>query len=271
MIILSLLCFKSFSSKNYNKNDAVIAYAVKISPEDIPIQSYSPDSLFLFKSLVNRKNSKESIDNMFFGNSFQDVGFHMNFQKNIQNHFLTELALSDKNTNILDNMIKNNYWVQLSIDDLPCWYRIGQIVEGVAQIYQQILFEIYYNNFQIIEAKVSAVNLTSITSSTTITYSVVWKKTDRKFNDRISAYKNDDFFKNPIHKYAIINSGLLCFLLVLLVILLNNNIMGRDYKQIAQEAAFDGFEAEINTEKGWKALHGDVFRPPKHLSFLSIV
>lgn len=272
MLFLSLLCFRSYSSKNYQKNDDVIAYAVKIGPEDNPIESYSPNSIFLFQSSINPQNSKKSIDNMFFGKSFQDVGFHMNYQKNIQNHFLTELTLSYKNINVLDNMIRNNYWVQLSIDDLPCWYHIGMIADGSPQIYQQILFEIYYNNNQIIEAKASATNLTSITpDSKTISYSVAWKKTERKYSDRGLAYSNDAFFKNPIHKYSLINSCLLSFLLILLVALLFNNIMGRDYNHQAQEAAFDGFEAEVNTEKGWKALHGDVFRPPKQLSFLSMI
>ncbi|KAK8885376.1 Transmembrane 9 superfamily member 3 [Tritrichomonas musculus] len=272
MILLFLLCFISFS-RSYQKNDIIIAYANKIGPENDPIESYSPDYFFLNQLGVNRKNSKKSIDDMFFGNNFQDVGFHMAFQKNYQNHFFTEITLTSEKIDVLDRIIRNDYLVQLSIDDLPCWYHIGSFIDGTSQIYQKINFEIHYNNFKIIEAKASSANLTSLTISSPITmsYSVTWKKTDRKYSDRLQLYSNDEFFKNSIHKYALINSGLLCFLLILLVALLFNNIMSRDYNHLAQEAAFDGFEVEINTEKGWKALHGDVFRPPKHLSFLSMI
>ena len=218
MLFLSLLFSLSFSSKFYQKNDLVIAYVNKIGPEDNPLESYSPNSVFFFQSLVKPKTLRKSINDIFFGNNLQDIGFHMKFQNNIQNNFLTEIALTNKNAILLENMLKNKYWVQLSIDDLPCWYHIGKIIDGIPQIYQKIQFEILYNDFRIIEAKVSTSNITSYTSfspsSTTITYSVVWKKTDRKFNDRESLYVNEAFFKNPIHRYSLINSFLLCFLLI---------------------------------------------------------
>ncbi|OHS94697.1 Transmembrane 9 superfamily member 3 [Tritrichomonas foetus] len=275
MLILLIFLFKASIARTYNEDDVIIAYASKIGPEDNPAEYYPIKNFPIFQnSKIDLKPSpRRSLDDIIFGNCLTDVGFHFNFKKNINDQIFAEIDLNNQNNaNILNNAIQNSYWIQLFIDDLPVFYHIGNFQNGVSQIYQKVIFNIDYNDRnEIIEINVTTSSPKKIADNIKLTFSVNWIQTNRNYNDRSYKYTNDEFFKHPIHKYSLINSGLLVFLLIVLIILLLNRISAREYNRLIQDAAFDSFEVDINSEKGWKALHGDVFRPPFRLSPLSMI
>jgi transmembrane 9 superfamily protein 3 len=107
-------------------------------------------------------------------------------------------------------------------------------------------------------------------SELSFTYSVTWNEVGLSYPDRAAKLSDPGFFRAPVHFYAALNTGLLDLLLVILVAILMTRIVARDYNRLIQEAAFDGFDVDLASEQGWKALHGDVFRPPVNLGFLSV-
>jgi transmembrane 9 superfamily protein 3 len=97
-----------------------------------------------------------------------------------------------------------------------------------------------------------------------MTYSIKWKSGHaRRYKDLPA--------DRQVHRYALINSALLVCLLVILISFLLNRILARDYNRYIQEVAFDGFEIDLGTEQGWKALHGDVFRPAANFPILAVL
>lgn len=268
MLIFSL-CFLS-SYHVFSPKDSIIAYANKIGPEDNLITSYFPSTFCLFDSKKNLK-SRRNINDIFFGNEHLDIGLHFQFQTNSKKTPFVELTLNADQRKELQEAITNNYLVELSIDQIITHYHLGSVSENEAKIFGNIQFIIFHNKGQIIEVQISEEKPIDISTSKPLklTFSVTWKETDSI--KRVSQNSNPLFFRHPIHKYSVINSGLLSILLILLVILLYNNIISADTNRRIQEAAFDGFEVDVNIEKGWKALHGDVFRPPSYLTILSMI
>jgi transmembrane 9 superfamily protein 3 len=64
---------------------------------------------------------------------------------------------------------------------------------------------------------------------------------------------------------------MLFVLLGLLVFVLSSRLLVRDSNRNVQDAVFEGFDIDTSSEKGWKVLHGDVFRPPRSLALWSIL
>lgn len=94
-------------------------------------------------------------------------------------------------------------------------------------------------------------------------YSVQWEPSDIAWASRWDSYlKMEDV---EIHWFSIINSlvtviflsGILAFIMV--------RTLRRDIARYNEEDKEEALE-----QTGWKLVHGDIFRPPKHALFLSI-
>lgn len=90
------------------------------------------------------------------------------------------------------------------------------------------------------------------------TYSVEWKKSAVSWASRWDTYlaMNDV----QIHWFSIINSLVVVFFLSGILTMIMIRTLRRD---IARYNTDDNYEETLE-ETGWKLVHGDVFRPPKH-------
>ncbi|CAH0556992.1 unnamed protein product [Brassicogethes aeneus] len=90
------------------------------------------------------------------------------------------------------------------------------------------------------------------------TYEVVWNKSDISWASRWDTYLAMSDVQ--IHWYSIINSIVVIFFLSGILTMIMVRTLRRD---IAKYNADENFDDTIE-ETGWKLVHGDVFRPPRH-------
>lgn len=90
------------------------------------------------------------------------------------------------------------------------------------------------------------------------TYSVEWKESAVSWASRWDTYLNMSDVQ--IHWFSIINSLVVVFFLSGILTMIMIRTLRRD---IARYNTDDNYEDTLE-ETGWKLVHGDVFRPPKH-------
>ena len=73
-----------------------------------------------------------------------------------------------------------------------------------------------------------------------------------------------------IHWFSIFNSFMMVIFLTGLVSMILLRTLRADYARYTRdEDDLEALERDMSEESGWKLVHGDVFRPPKHLAFLA--
>lgn len=118
-----------------------------------------------------------------------------------------EMKLTSEEVKIFNNMVSNQYWYELFIDDLPMWGMVGEILrDNTHNTMEQHIFthrsiSLAYNNNRVVEANLTSENPVSIEENTVLkfTYSVVWKETEKSFDSRFDRYLEDEFFEHQIH------------------------------------------------------------------------
>ena len=271
ILFFNLLNFR-FSINNYSNNNYIPVYSSKIGPHDNPMETY-PYFYLPFCSNKNNLKPKQSFSDVFIGNYLFDIGINLKFNFNQTSENICKTKINKEFKYKFENAIKRNFWIQYYIDDLPIWSHVGLITSEGPQIFSHLIFSFYYNLNNIIEINISSNSPIKIIENENIefTFTSIWLPTNLSYKDRYIKYQDSIFFKHSVHFYSTLNSSLLVLLLIILVILTLNRVLTRDYHRFLQEAALDGFELDITIERGWKTLHGDVFRPPRHIHTLSIL
>ncbi|CAF0967265.1 unnamed protein product, partial [Didymodactylos carnosus] len=172
--------------------------------------------------------------------------------------------------------IKNHYWYQMFIDDLPVWGVVGEMDDSdkAAYIWTHKKFEIGYNGDRIVE-----VNLTSEAKvrlqpnmQLPFSYEIIWKPSDIQYAHRFDKYLDTGFFQHKIHWFSIFNSFMMVLFLVGLVSMILLRTLRKDYARYGKDDELDDMERDLGDEYGWKQVHGDVFRPPSFpLIFASLI
>eukprot|EP00916_Digyalum_oweni_P019784 GHVL01033026.1.p1 GENE.GHVL01033026.1~~GHVL01033026.1.p1 ORF type:complete len:418 (+),score=33.72 GHVL01033026.1:195-1448(+) len=96
------------------------------------------------------------------------------------------------------------------------------------------------------------------------TYDVVWTPSNIRWASRWDNYLN--MHDSQIHWFSIINSLMIVFFLSGMVAMILLRTLHRDIERYNEFASAD----EAQEERGWKLVHGDVFRKPQHSQFLAV-
>lgn len=178
--------------------------------------------------------------------------------------------------------MRNHYWYQFFLDDLPIWGMVGELAapempegspvpaegEGEPLLYTHKKFVVAYNGNRIIQVNLTSESPVAIAAGTTIefSYTVEWTSTEIPFSDRFYRYLDYDFFEHQIHWFSIFNSFMMVIFLTGIVSLILMRTLRKDYARYAHETGdLDDLDQELD-ESGWKQVHGDVFRPPPQLA-----
>ncbi|KAJ3066539.1 hypothetical protein HDU98_010145 [Podochytrium sp. JEL0797] len=184
--------------------------------------------------------------------------------------------------------IDRHYWYKMIIDDLPVYGYIGEVDSTTTPpkrfLYAHKTFRFKYNQDRIIDVEVEAekvplkdeseVDSVAEGAATAVqhvefTYSVVWEETKDSFEER---YKNHiTFFENKIHWFSIANSSMIVLLTMGFVVIILMRTLRKDMVRYDNVIGEDGgfLDSDLSDEYGWKQVHGDVFRPPMHLTALA--
>lgn len=164
------------------------------------------------------------------------------------------LGQSDRNTVYINNHLKLILSYHMHTKDK---YRVvGFEVETMSVNYNEVKFEGDTCNFP----DSPRPQIVSETSNTQLffTYSVEWKRSDVSWASRWDIYLG--MHDVQIHWFSIINSLVVVFFLSGILTMIMVRTLRRD---IARYNTEDNIEDTLE-ETGWKLIHGDVFRPPRH-------
>ena len=88
--------------------------------------------------------------------------------------------------NVQSISVKNHYWYQMYLDDLPIWGIVGEMEDKEFYIWTHKKFEIGYNGNQIIDVNLTSEGKTKLKlgEELAFSYEVTWKRSSLKFEVR---------------------------------------------------------------------------------------
>ncbi|XP_023323910.1 transmembrane 9 superfamily member 3 [Eurytemora carolleeae] len=250
----------------YKDNEEVVLWMNTVGPYHNRQETYGYFTLpFCQGPKPSIDHYHETLSEALQGTELEISGLEIDFKSDSSKTPYCKITLEDKSLKALLYAVKNHYWYQMYLDDLPIWGIVGEIEdkENAYYIWTHKKFEIGYNGNQIVD-----VNLTSegrsklqLGNSIEFTYEVSWKKSNVKFEDRFDKYLDPTFFQHRIHWFSIFNSFMMVIFLVGLVTMILMRTLRKDYARYSKEEDMDDMERDLGDEYGWKQVHGDVFRP----------
>jgi transmembrane 9 superfamily protein 3 len=240
-LLFPLILLAFVHAEEYQYNSPVILWENKVGPRDNPQEFYEYDSLpicGLSAQQGHKQEKRESLGEALQGYELVDSGIKFKFNVPEDNVIMCNFVMTEKEVNELSYAIKNNYYFELFLDDLPVWGEVGTIGQDIKNkhldpyIFTHRKYSISYNNNHIIH-----VNLTQLGESivvvkpgvnATLTYSVSWISTNTPYEHRFYRYLDNQFFENKIHWFAIFNSFMMVIFLVILVFIILMRTLRKD-------------------------------------------
>lgn len=292
---------------SYKPGDEVTLWANRVGPYHNPQETYSYYSLPFCRPDTAKptRHMHDGLGAVLEGNDMRDSGVLIRFREDLPRQTVCEIDMTKRNAHIFQAAVRNSYWYQMYLDELPMWGMVGQEVSGGEPapgsaavsstappddsgdaaaaraapagpverlIYTHKSLSIAYNGDRIIEVNLTSENPQPIRagSRVPVTISVKWGETDKDFDDRFDRYLDFDFFEHQIHFFAVFNSFMMVIFLCGLVVLILMRTLRNDYVRFTSED--DDMELErVIDETGWKQVHGDVFRSPTSLTLFSVL
>uniref|UniRef100_A0A7S1XWN7 Transmembrane 9 superfamily member n=1 Tax=Phaeomonas parva TaxID=124430 RepID=A0A7S1XWN7_9STRA len=93
------------------------------------------------------------------------------------------------------------------------------------------------------------------------TYDVIWESSDQSWASRWDVYLESDV-SPKVHWLAISNSLLVVLLMTGMIVIILVRALRRDLYRYSRVPT-DEDKADMEEDRGWKLVHGDVFRPPQ--------
>ncbi|XP_042873598.1 transmembrane 9 superfamily member 3-like isoform X2 [Penaeus japonicus] len=253
----------------YKDLEEVVLWMNTVGPYHNRQETYSYFSLpFCVGPKEKISHYHETLGEALQGVELEFSGLDIDFKTDVAKTVYCEVELDEVRLKTFVYAVKNHYWYQMYIDDLPIWGIVGEIDEAndAYYIWTHKKFDLGYNANQIVD-----VNLTSesrqkleLGAKIKFTYEVNWKKSGVKFEDRFDKYLDPNFFQHRIHWFSIFNSFMMVIFLVGLVSMILMRTLRKDYARYSKDEEMDDMERDLGDEYGWKQVHGDVFRPPSH-------
>ncbi|KAJ3225796.1 hypothetical protein HK099_006194 [Clydaea vesicula] len=290
--LILLLTFSAISANehnhHYNTNEQVVVWVDTVGPFANSQETYEFTQLpYCLGEKTLLDHHHETLGEALLGVELINLGTNIQFAKNEEKEILCKTTLSNSDIKTFIYAIRNNYWHQLYVDDLTAWVFVGEedeplsnndninnVEERKQYLYTMKNFSISYNGDQIIEVNVTNLNPVHLKPDAdemhiTFTYSVYWTKTDKLFSNRWAKYLDSDFFEHKIHWFSILNSFMMVIFLVGLVAVIMLRAISRDYARYDKEEGLLDLDRDLGDEYGWKQVHGDVFRSPSRLTWIS--
>lgn len=270
----------------YEVDEAVTVWFNKLTPRHNPQETYSFSSLPLCRgdSSAPERTYALGLGEAIEGFQMLDSRMDVQFLRDAKQKRLCSVQLSALNALQLRDALREQYWLQVYVDDLPAWGPVGKEAvtnDGNSQgfVYTHLSLMIYHNENQIIQVLYQPEDLIPLESpdealdeqSLDFTYSVTWVPTSTPFESRLNVYKDPGFFESNIHWFSILNSFIMVLLMCSLVGLILSRTLSKDYAQYEkQEQDVDTLGAVISDSAGWKQIAGEVFRAPSYLLLFTV-
>ncbi|CAG0903956.1 unnamed protein product [Cyprideis torosa] len=228
-------------SHTYSKGEEVVLWMNTVGPYHNRQETYA------YFSLPFCKGPKETIEHYHetLAEALQGVeldfsGLEISFLEDVPDREYCKVLIQEYSLNAFTYAIKNHYWYQMYMDDLPIWGIVGEVGDdGLFYLWTHKRLEIGYNGNQIVDVNLTSEKKVALKLGEQIpfTYEVKWVPSSVKFDDRFDKYLDPSFFQHrDLNRYS------------------------RDEKDVE----LDDMEKDLGDEYGWKQVHGDVFRAPSY-------
>ncbi|KAG0448005.1 hypothetical protein HPP92_028061, partial [Vanilla planifolia] len=254
-------------NKKYQFDDPITLWVNKVGPYNNPQETYNYYSLPFCQPGENPTHRWGGLGEVLGGNELID--------RNVYEGSICSLELDASKVKQFEDAIASSYWFELFIDDLPLWAFVGETDktdQSKHYLFTHKSIIVGHSENQIIHANLTQGKPVLLEPGKTLdmTYSVNWFPTNVTFARRFDVYLDYPFFEHQIHWFSIFNSFMMVIFLTGLVSMILMRTLRNDYAKYAREDDdLDNLERDVNEESGWKLVHGDVFRPPCNLVFLS--
>ncbi|RXN28295.1 transmembrane 9 superfamily member 3 [Labeo rohita] len=267
----------AMGGKAYTDKEEVVLWMNTVGPYHNRQETYKYFSLpFCVGTKKTISHYHETLGEALQGVELEFSGLDIKFKDEVMQTTYCDIELDKPKRDAFVYAIKNHYWYQMYIDDLPIWGIVGEADENGEDYYLWTYkkLEIGHNGNRIVDVNLTSEGKVKLVPNTRIpmSYSVKWKKSDVKFEDRFDKYLDPSFFQHRIHWFSIFNSFMMVIFLVGLVSMILMRTLRKDYARYSKEEEMDDMDRDLGDEYGWKQVHGDVFRPSSHpLIFSSLI
>ncbi|XP_061180989.1 transmembrane 9 superfamily member 3-like [Saccostrea echinata] len=261
----------------YEDGEEVVLWMNTVGPYHNRQETYSYFSLpFCAGPKESIGHYHETLGEALQGTELEFSGLDIDFKGDVKKTEYCTVELTEEKYQAFVYAVKNHYWYQMYIDDLPIWGIVGEIGENKEEyfIWTHKKFDIGYNGKQIVDVNLTseAKKKLSVGSKISFSYEVHFTPSSIKFDKRFDKYLDPNFFQHRIHWFSIFNSFMMVIFLVGLVSMILMRTLRKDYARYSKEEDLDDMEKDLGDEYGWKQVHGDVFRPPSNpLLFSSLI
>lgn len=258
---------------SYSDGEQVVLWMNTIGPYRNRQETYGYYSLpFCRGPKQSVEHVHETLGEALLGTELAYSGIDIRFKEEIPKTSVCEMPVDQNVFDKLQAVIRDRYWYQMYLDDLPIWSVVGDTSKTEEpHIWTHKEFDIGYNENQIVKVTLINSQLTPLKVGVPIqfTYSVKWHKSSISFERRFDDYLDYDFFQHRIHWFSIFNSFMMVLFLVALVCLILLRTLRRDYARYNKEEGLSELDRELGDEYGWKQVHSDVFRMPVYPALLA--
>lgn len=250
------------------------AYVTSISQEeDVATRRQIKYLTYLTNQNAEYKSkSKNSMSIVFSGSRYDSIGIVLQFMKTKDKTDFHKFQMTEKEVKRTQKMIDRNYYYRFNVDGIIVTCPIGKKIGSSYHIFTELDFNLLYNDESIVYVQIVGERPQEVKTGYTydMSYKQTWKKTQDSAEDRLEKTFDVKFFQNPLRKYSLISASIECILVIILVLIIIKQMI-TDMMKPNTMNDFDDFDLQSTCDRGWKMLHGDVFRNPKHTVLLSIL
>ncbi|EGD77562.1 endomembrane protein emp70 [Salpingoeca rosetta] len=283
-LVAALCCSPAIADEHdhkYDHGEELVLWMNTVGPYHNRQETYSFFTLPFCKGPKKAiSHHHETIGENLQGVSLQFSGLDMKFGINVPTTEFCSVELTEKKYKAFRYAIKNHYWYQMYLDDLPMWALVGDFGAGhndkerstdTMFIWTHKKFDVGVNGNRIVDVNVTTGKRVPLKPGITLhfTYEVNFKQSKVSFDKRFDKYLDPHFFQHRIHWFSIFNSFMMVIFLVGLVTMILMRTLRKDFVRYSKDNELDDIERDLGDEYGWKQVHGDVFRPPDNVMLFS--
>eukprot|EP01105_Mastigella_eilhardi_P007627 TRINITY_DN1912_c0_g1_i3.p1 TRINITY_DN1912_c0_g1~~TRINITY_DN1912_c0_g1_i3.p1 ORF type:complete len:391 (+),score=128.66 TRINITY_DN1912_c0_g1_i3:72-1244(+) len=269
--LLAALC----EARSYQIGEDLYVWVNRVGPYDNPQETYKYFSLPLCKPEGHQKSYKhEGLGEHVLGYDLIRSSIRTMYRVDAADQEECTQTLTAASAKLLRRAIREQYWYQFFLDDLPVWGMVGEIVHTDDErhqfyVYTHKDFAISYNGDHVIEVNLNYSRPALVEPDTPLSfsYSVTWLPSTIDYEDRFQKYLDYNFFEHQIHWFSVFNSFMMVVFLVGLVTMIMMRTLHRDFAAIGVK---DEEGDDFADESGWKKVASDVFRAPRHPQALAV-
>ncbi|OHS97793.1 Transmembrane 9 superfamily member 3 [Tritrichomonas foetus] len=258
-----------FASPLYFTNQYIVPISltsISIDQRTLTEKDFIPLNLFT----LDKRQPPQPFNFLFLGKKVVHCNLQIPFTEN-KNVKLFRLKTDNQTFPLLIDTIKNNYSFKFIVDDLVRFCPFGVINEnGQVQYYSNFHFDLYYNGNYVIKYDVTPQKLMDLLQkhNLKITATAEWHSSTVTVNNRLELFVSDTFSNIKIHIYSLIQLIFQIVVISIIIYLIYQQMMA-DFNFSQSMVDFDDFEVKTK-DRGWKMLHGDIFRNPSNSILLTI-